>query len=142
MMKKKEMKLLDDFVKECKKKFRRNLVSIILFGSRATGKANEGSDWDILVVLKKLPKNKHQIEFELRKVEEKYHQVIQPFLISMTDIKKTPINPLIYGILTGYDVLYGEQVWKDLIISWRPFIKRTRPEYIDEEKTWKIARLI
>ncbi len=32
-----------------------DLVAVVLFGSRARGEAHEGSDWDVLVVARRLP---------------------------------------------------------------------------------------
>ena len=43
--------ILQDFVKELKKKFSDNFFQVLLFGSHARGEATEESDIDVLVVL-------------------------------------------------------------------------------------------
>jgi predicted nucleotidyltransferase len=45
-----------DHIVECfKGHLGKNLVSIVLFGSRARGDAREGSDWDLFIIAKNLP---------------------------------------------------------------------------------------
>jgi len=48
-------KALNEFVEACKEKFGKDLVSVVLFGSRVKGYTREDSDFDVLVVVKNLP---------------------------------------------------------------------------------------
>ncbi len=45
-----------------------DLVSVVLFGSRARGEAREGSDWDFLVVARDLPEGTLERVFRLKKM--------------------------------------------------------------------------
>ncbi|MGB3633943.1 MAG: nucleotidyltransferase domain-containing protein [Rubrobacteraceae bacterium] len=45
-----------------------NLVSVVLFGSRARGETHEGSDWDFLVVARDLPEGTLERVFRLKKM--------------------------------------------------------------------------
>jgi len=49
----KEKQALKELVDELKKLYGDNLSHVILYGSKARGDANSGSDIDVLVVLKK-----------------------------------------------------------------------------------------
>ena len=56
-MRKNFEKALSEFLQFCKKKFRDELVSIVLFGSYARGTAKEHSDVDLLVIVERAPRN-------------------------------------------------------------------------------------
>ncbi len=45
-----------------------DLVSVVLFGSRARGEAREGSNWDFLVVARDLPEGTLERVFRLKKM--------------------------------------------------------------------------
>lgn len=45
-----------------------DLVSVVLFGSRARGEAREGSDWDFLVVARDLPGRTLERAFRLKRI--------------------------------------------------------------------------
>ena len=47
-----DRKLLSDLTSLLKASFPDQIMDIILFGSRVTGKANQDSDYDILIILK------------------------------------------------------------------------------------------
>ena len=47
--------LLDRVVEALKRQMGHRLVAVVLFGSRARGEAQEGSDWDLLVLAHDLP---------------------------------------------------------------------------------------
>jgi predicted nucleotidyltransferase len=46
----------------------KSLVSIVLFGSRARGEADDFSDWDLLVIARNLPKKPFQRHLHLKKI--------------------------------------------------------------------------
>lgn len=51
---KKVQAIIEDFVRELKKEFGKNLAQVIVFGSQARGDSVEGSDIDTLVVLQEV----------------------------------------------------------------------------------------
>lgn len=51
-----------------------NLLSVVLFGSRARGEAHEGSDWDILVVARDLPERTLERAFLLKRMLPPEHR--------------------------------------------------------------------
>jgi len=72
-----------------------------------------------------------------------YEINISPILIRPEELSHKNISPLIYGILTGYKVIYDkDNFWKNYLERIKPIIKEKKPVFIDEEKEWKIADLI
>ena len=140
-------KILNEFLNKCKEKFGDDLISIILFGSYARGTATEYSDIDLLIIVKNLPERRidrykiiKDIDLEFLK---KYCIALSPILVKPEELSIKSINPLIYGILTGYRVIYDKNnFWKNYLEKIRPIIKRTNPIFVDGEKEWKIAELI
>jgi predicted nucleotidyltransferase len=51
-----------------KEGLKKDLVAVVLFGSRARGEAHEGSDWDILVVARGLPERTLQRAISLKQM--------------------------------------------------------------------------
>ncbi len=99
--------IFKEVVDNCKERFGRNLVSIVLFGSRAKGIAKEHSDYDFFVIVTNLPESKERDKISLE---------------------------LFYGILTGYSVLYGKRAWEKLLSRWRPIIRKEKPRLIEEDR--------
>ncbi|WP_423792402.1 nucleotidyltransferase domain-containing protein [Methanocaldococcus indicus] len=140
-------KILNEFLERCKEKFGDNLISIVLFGSYAKGTATEYSDIDLLVIANNLPKRRidrykiiKDIDLEFLK---KYHITISPILIKPEELSTKSISPLIYGILTGYKVIYDKNnFWNNYIEKIRPIIKKDGAIYVERDKEWKIAELI
>ena len=140
-------KILDEFLQKCKQKFGDNLISIILFGSYARGMATEYSDVDLLIIAKNLPKRRIERYKIIRDIIldfiYEYEINISPILIKPEELSHKNISPLIYGILTGYKVIYDkDNFWKNYLERIKPIIKEKKPVFIDEEKEWKIADLI
>ena len=140
-------KILDEFLQRCKQKFGDNLISIILFGSYARGTATEYSDVDLLIIAKNLPKRRIERYKIIRDIIldfiYEYEINLSPILIKPEELSHKNISPLIYGILTGYKVIYDkDNFWKNYLERIKPIIKEKKPVFIDEEKEWKIADLI
>ena len=136
--------IIKEVVDNCKERFGRNLVSIVLFGSRAKGIAKEHSDYDFFVIVTNLPESKERdkISLELgRYVGRRYYKSVQIHLTAEKELEKKS-NPLFYGILTGYSVLYGEEAWEKILSRWRPIIRKEKPRRIEKDRIWEIARLI
>ncbi|EHP88516.1 nucleotidyltransferase domain-containing protein [Methanotorris formicicus] len=147
MDKEKLNKILNEFLEKCKEKFGDDLISIILFGSYARGSATKYSDVDLLVIANNLPKRRIDrykvLRNEILHFIFKYGVNISPILIEPRDLSPKDINPLIYGILTGYKIIYDKNnFWRNYIEKIKPIIKRTKPVFIDGDKEWEIASLI
>jgi len=143
---KKVKEALKFFVKECKKKFGKDLVSVILFGSYARGNWKEESDIDLLVVVKgKLPpfKERHKLlEGTISKILKKYCLRVMPIISSVEELNPKYLNPLLLGILVGHIVLVGKEFWRDFLFELKPTIKKFDPIYIEGETKWRVKDLI
>jgi predicted nucleotidyltransferase len=51
-----------------------DLMAVVLFGSRACGEAHEGSDWDVLVVARRLPERTLERAFLLKRMLPAEHR--------------------------------------------------------------------
>ncbi|PKP56276.1 MAG: hypothetical protein CVT89_06495 [Candidatus Altiarchaeales archaeon HGW-Altiarchaeales-2] len=116
--------ILEEFTEECRNSFGNKLISIIL-----------------------LPKDRiarHKILNDVKlKFIYKYHIRISPIFIEPCDLSVKNINPLIYGILTGYRVLYDSgNSWNTFTAKIKPKIYEKKPVYIEGEQQWKIAEMI
>ena len=143
-MAKSDSLIFKEVVDNCKERFGGNLVSVVLFGSRARGIAKEHSDYDFFVIVTNLPESKERdkISLELgRYVGRRYYKSVQIHLTAEKELEES-LNPLFYGILTGYSVLYGEKAWEKILSRWRPIIRKEKPRLIEEDRIWEIARLI
>lgn len=143
-MEEKIKKALKDFSEECKRKFKNNLISIVLFGSRVKNLARKDSDYDILIIAKNLPDIKERFDLisDLEsKIFEKYAIKISSILVEPEEIFE-PINPLLFGILTGYKVLFGRREFKKNLEKAKIWIKKIDPIYFEGENKWRIKELI
>jgi len=140
----KEKEALEEFVEACKKKLGESLVSIVLFGSRVKGYAREDSDYDLLIIAKNLPDIKERLnllEEEENKIWDKYKIKISSLLLEEEEIF-SPVNPLLFGVLSGYKVLFGEESFKKNLQQAKAWIEEMNPIYVEGEKEWRIKELI
>jgi len=141
---KKEKEALEEFVEACKKKLGESLVSIVLFGSRVKGYARKDSDYDLLIIAKNLPDIKERLnllEKEENKIWDKYKIKISSLLLEEEEIFY-PVNPLLFGVLSGYKVLFGEKNFKKNLQQAKAWIEEMNPIYVEGEKEWRIKELI
>lgn len=71
-------------------------ATVLLFGSQARGDAHEGSDWDLLILLKKprVDLNDYdEVAFPLRQLGWDLGVVINPILYSSGDWEKQSVTP-------------------------------------------------
>lgn len=89
-------KVLQIFLRKLKENFGSNVKRVILFGSRARGDFEEFSDYDLLVVFKKLSKEVKDslIEIEGEMLYE-YGAVFSAFPLSEADLKKMKFEPFL-----------------------------------------------
>ncbi|WP_048148727.1 nucleotidyltransferase domain-containing protein [Palaeococcus ferrophilus] len=116
-----------------------NAEIVLLFGSRARGSGSPSSDYDILVILNS-KKDKPIFWKKLFRLEVTLGVSYDVVLVSKDEI--TADNPLIWGILTGYKVLKGQEKWEKILNSLRKEIKAKKPVLIEEGRKWEIAQLI
>ncbi|MDD2665870.1 MAG: nucleotidyltransferase domain-containing protein [Methanocellales archaeon] len=102
-------KLLD----KCKEKFGVDLISVVLFGSYATGVEHEYSDVDLLIIAENL-------SYDWRKRDEIATDLKTPFVfekkMDITLIDKKDLvdsmkwfDPLVLGISEAYVILYDKK---------------------------------
>jgi len=141
---KREKDALEEFVEACKKKLGESLVSIVLFGSRVKGYAREDSDYDLLIIAKNLPDIKERLnllEEEENKIWDKFKIKISSLLFEEEEIFY-PVNPLLFGVLSGYKVLFGEENFKKNLQQAKTWIEKMNPIYVEGEKEWRVKELI
>ena len=138
------------FVKDCGDLFGSRLVSVVLFGSVARNTAVKGSDIDLIVIAEGLPfrsLDRRRLFSDLRVIYlMKYGVKLSVMPLAPGDLQAEKINPLFYGVLTGYKILYDRKgFFAGCIESMRPQITKNSPEYSvggRDGKRWKIADLI
>lgn len=104
---------LKDFYPDLKNKllqiYGNNLLAAIIFGSGARGDIKEGSDLDILIILKNSDKSFKQ---RIKDFEEKmgyyfsdvFNIAYSPIILVLDEIKKP--HPFLLGVFSDYIVLY------------------------------------
>lgn len=107
----KEVKVIDRITKDIKALFGKNLVSVVLFGSYATGKQKDVSDIDLLVVADKLPSTRKERLSLILLISRKYllqGKTVSIILRSKEEIKNgfEFYNPLLLSISENYKLLY------------------------------------
>jgi predicted nucleotidyltransferase len=98
--------ILSDLKGIISSRFRDNLKDIILFGSQLSGNTNQGSDYDILIILKQSPdwKTEREISDLCYEIDLKYGIITDTHILSENDLDslkgKQPIfvNALNKGI--------------------------------------------
>jgi predicted nucleotidyltransferase len=141
---KKEKKALEEFVEACKKKLGENLISIVLFGSRVKGYAGKDSDYDLLIIAKNLPDIKERFNLFDKEESEIWdkHKVKISFLLFEEEEIFYPVNPLLFGVLSGYKILFGKENFEKNLKQAKPWIEEMDPIYVEGEKEWRIKELI
>jgi predicted nucleotidyltransferase len=99
---------LDRYVELLHERFRDDLFSVVLFGSRARSMAKPESDVDVLVVIRGLPRNRWQ-RYEGSK--DIGREVSDEFADALAVILATPeeavhVKPYYLGMLSGHEIVY------------------------------------
>ena len=63
-----EIKDFEPLIEAFQHKLDSELISLVLFGSRARGEGSDGSDWDIFLIAKELPTNPFERQITLREI--------------------------------------------------------------------------
>ncbi len=101
-------------IEEMKRYFGSELVSVVLFGSQARGTADEHSDIDLVVIVEGMsPEWGEQKEIILElKTSPKLTALPVSIILKSPDVVKASldtIQPLLFGILKSYRVLYDPE---------------------------------
>ncbi len=87
-------KILNEFVKRCREKFKDNLISIAVFGSVARGTVTKKSDIDVLLVVKNADKSiGKRLDITLpivMEISKLYGKDIYEHILTPDEIKKHP----------------------------------------------------
>jgi predicted nucleotidyltransferase len=80
--------ILSDLKAHLRKGYNNSVKEIILFGSQATGKSNEDSDYDILIVLDKEydARDENKIYDLCYDLDLKYNIIIDAHIIALSDL--------------------------------------------------------
>lgn len=98
--------------------------AIYLFGSVAKGTEKKGSDYDVLILVQKLPKNKVRTITNIRiDVEDKIKRRLEPYLMDVEDVKYA--SPILYEVYHNNKLLYGENI----ISKASEIVKMIRPHF-------------
>ncbi len=101
-------------INDIKTVFGKNLVSVVLFGSYATGKQKNISDIDILVIADNLPLSRKERLSVILSITKKYllkGKTVSIILRSEDEIKNgfEYYNPLLLSISESYKLLYDRE---------------------------------
>ena len=100
--------------------------AIYLFGSVARGTEKKGSDYDILILVQQLPKNKIRTITNIRiDVEDKIKRRLEPCLMDVEDMKYA--SPILYEVFHNNKLIYGDNI----IARASEIVKKIRPHVKD-----------
>jgi len=91
------IKKIEEFVKALKRD-NINVAKVILYGSRASGKAHEYSDIDVAIVSPDFGKDRFEEGVRLFKIACEIDSLIEPVPLSLESYEKDTWVPLIYEI--------------------------------------------
>jgi predicted nucleotidyltransferase len=98
---------LSRYVHALERRFGSDLVSVVLFGSRARGEAGPESDIDVLIVARGLPRQRWDryggLRDLAREVGEDFGDAVAPILLTPEEARE--VKPYYLGMLSGHVIL-------------------------------------
>ena len=96
------------FLRALRKRYRRNLVSVVLFGSVAQGRHRPTSDIDMLLVADGLPNSRldrrRDVYHVARNVSKEFAHRVS--VIPLTSHEASDVKPFYLGMLSGHQRLF------------------------------------
>jgi hypothetical protein len=81
------------------------------------------------------------LEKEESEIWDKYGIKISSLLFEEEEIF-SPVNPLLFGVLSGYKVLFGRGNFERGLKQAKVWIEEMDPIYVDCEREWRVKELI
>ncbi len=128
---KNENQILQELMDGCKQMIGKNLKSIVLFGSRASGTAKKHSDFDVLIIAEDLPQDWRQRDAIILDLDR--HGIFDLLLYTGEELENAinAANPVIMSVFDRpHKILYGKS-----------FINQKARLYTDEIEQHHILRL-
>ncbi len=140
---------LDRYIAALEGRYGRDLVSVVVFGSRARHDARPVSDIDVLVVARGLPRNRSEryrgMRALARRVSEDFADLVAPVLL--TPEEAGDVKPFYLGMLSGHIVLRDEAGFFAAVLDRlrqrlaelgsRRYVDEQGYEYWDLKPDWK-----
>ena len=140
---------LDAYVVALRRRYGDDLVSVVLFGSRARGEAKPESDVDVLIVVRGLPRNRLEryggLRDLARQVSDEFAVAVAPILLTPEEAER--VKPYYLGMLSGHVILHDtdglfaavlERLRQRLTeLGSRRYVDKEGYEYWDLKPDWK-----
>jgi predicted nucleotidyltransferase len=140
---------LDRYVSLLGERFGDDLLSVVLFGSRARGETRPESDVDLLVVVRGLPRRRFErydgLPDVARAVSDAFAQAAAPILLTPEEAER--VKPYYLGMLLGHEILYDRDGFFAAILARlrerltelgsRRYVDKDGYEYWDLKPDWK-----
>jgi predicted nucleotidyltransferase len=95
--------------------FKKNILSVVLFGSVQEKADNSSSDFDIFVLVDKednVSTTEEEIEEVGTKLMKAYGITVEPYVKSLSSFKKDKSLKVIKSILSSHHLIYGQELSK------------------------------
>ncbi len=140
--------LLKKLLSEIRIHFKKNLISVVLYGSMARGEVTKDSDIDLLIISDNLPKERSrrqdifmemekESDEEVKKIYEKWgcYPYISPILKTKDETRI--LSPLYLDMVTDAKILYDkDDFFKNVLEKLRLELKSLNARKITVGKKW------
>jgi len=140
---------LQRYVEALERRYGADLVSVVLFGSRARGEAKPESDIDVLIIVRGLPRNRREryagLRDVAREVSNDFASDVAPILLTPEEAQR--VKPYYLGMLSGHVILHDvdgffagvlARLRRRLVeLGSRRYVDKDGYEYWDLKPDWK-----